>query len=95
VEHSSTAEVFDALSERAKQNKSEQHARRMRQIDALRESGFQVQQFTEYHYRINGRLDLWTTWGKWHDVKKNIRGRCQGTSLVAFVKQFFATRKEL
>ena len=44
------------------------------EILALREHGFHVEALTDYQYRINGRLDLFPTRRRFHDVLINRRG---------------------
>lgn len=39
-----------------------------------REKGFRVEQKSEYHFRINGVLDVWPTNNRWHYLKENSRG---------------------
>lgn len=47
----------------------------MEPIVTLREMGFRVHQFTEYHFLVNGQFDFWLPRGKWHDRKTGERGR--------------------
>ena len=53
-------------------------------IKALRGDGFEVKELTEYHYRINGVLDLFPTSNKWHDLTTGKRGRAR--DLVDFAR---------
>ena len=46
-----------------------------RDILALAKAGYDVVCITPYQYRINGRLDLYPTHRKFHDIKMNKRGR--------------------
>ncbi len=51
----------------------------------LKAQGYDVEQKTEYHFRINGRLDLWQIHNRWHDIKTNERGGAK--NLAIFVKE--------
>jgi hypothetical protein len=68
--------------------KTEQRERRTKDILALREAGFIIREITPYQFRVNERLDLFPTWGKWHDIKKNERGAYVGEPVAKFVKLF-------
>lgn len=55
----------------------------------LEAKGFKVHKFTEYHYRVNDRLDIFPAdkiraWA-WHDVSLDVRGRCWPNDLHSFV----------
>lgn len=43
-------------------------------IQLLKEKGFSIKQFTDFHYRINGKLDIWPTKSKYHYLPTNERG---------------------
>lgn len=44
------------------------------EITGLARRGFQTEQFNDYHYRINGILDVWPTKQKYHHLPTNERG---------------------
>ena len=50
-------------------------------ILALSEHGYRVRKLTEHQFRVNGRLDLFPTNRRWHDLKTNTRGG-YGSALV-------------
>jgi hypothetical protein len=57
----------------------------------LRKKGFEVQQFDEYHHRVNGEFDFWTNeHGKpftWHDLISGDWGKEPADQIVNFVVQ--------
>lgn len=36
--------------------------------------GFDIKQFTPYHFRIEGKLHYWTS-GAYHDLRNGLRGK--------------------
>lgn len=44
-------------------------------VEQLRQLGYEVKQFSEYHFRVNERIDFWLPRGKWHDLLTGERGR--------------------
>lgn len=55
------------------------------ELNVLREK-FEVKEFTSYHYRVNGVLDIFPTNRYYHDIKKNKRGDYR--NMVEFVTKF-------
>lgn len=49
---------------------------------------FAVHQFSEYHFRINGRLDVWPTSRKYYDIKSHQKGTYHDLERLA--KDLFA-----
>lgn len=49
---------------------------------------FRVQQLSQYHFRINDRLDVWPSSKRWYDRQNYNKG--QYGNLVTFVKAHFA-----
>lgn len=45
-------------------------------------AGYVVVKMTEYHYRINGRLDLYPTNRRFHDLKDGERGSYRDALLI-------------
>lgn len=41
----------------------------------LREWGYDVVQFTPWHFRVEGRLDFWLPRGKWYDFATHEKGQ--------------------
>lgn len=67
-----------------KQHKREQQIRRAERLpertDAilhLKVAGYDVEQKTEFHFRINGAIDLYPIHNRWHDLRSNKRGGAQ------------------
>lgn len=56
-------------------------------LEILVAEDFQVVQFSEYHFRIEGRLDIWPSTRKWYD-KKTMRKGSYG-NLIPFIRKFF------
>ena len=56
-------------------------------ILSLRRQGYIVEQKTDYHFRVNGRMDLWPIHNRWHDLKTQERGGAK--DLAIFVKERF------
>ncbi len=54
-------------------------------ILALRRQGYDVEQKTEHHFRVNGILDLWPIHNRWHDLRTQERGGAK--CLATFVKE--------
>lgn len=72
--------------------KSEQRARRVKRLPirteeilALKRQGYDVEQKTDYHFRINGILDVWPIHNRWHDLRTQERGGAK--QLAVWVKE--------
>lgn len=52
---------------------------------------YMVVQLSEYHFRINNRLDVWPSTRKWWDVKTQRKGEYD--ELESFVKKFIPIQK--
>jgi len=64
-----------------KQWRTEQQARRKARLPertaailALQWEGYEVEWKSEYHFRVNGRMDLWPIHNRWHDLRTQERG---------------------
>ena len=62
----------------------EQRARRAKRLPirsadilALERAGYAVEQKTQYHFRINGIIDLYPTHNRWYDLRTHTRGGAQ------------------
>lgn len=86
---SDIAELYAEHKKDVRENKQEQLARRTAQLLELRDEGFDIKALTQFQYRVNGRLDIYPVWGKWHDIKHNKRGKFTGISTKEFVRRFF------
>lgn len=60
--------------------------------DQLRQMGFRVKQYNEYHFRVNGEFDFWLPRGKWHDLITGDRGRKPIEQIHFFIKERLADR---
>jgi hypothetical protein len=43
-------------------------------FDILIARDYEVTQFSQYHFRVNGRLDIWPTSKKWYDTRSHAKG---------------------
>lgn len=57
------------------ERRAERLPARAAEIEALRAGGFIVVQLSDYHYRIDDRLDLFPVHQRYHWLEKDIRGR--------------------
>lgn len=80
---------FSALREHNRAIKESQRDKRTRLLLELMHEGYDVVQLTPYQYRVNGTLDIYPTWAKWHDIKTGKRGTFRGTNTKEFVKGWF------
>lgn len=48
-------------------------------LDWLSKCGFDVVELTPYHFRIDGKLDIYPTSGAYHDLINNVRGVIERT----------------
>jgi hypothetical protein len=65
---------------------------RTEEIRHLKVQGYDVEQKTEYHFRINGILDLWPIHNRWHDLRTQERGGAK--NLAIFVKERIRPHEE-
>lgn len=69
----------------------ERRMRNLREDETLLEilvaQDFSVVQLSEWHFRINGRLDVWPTSRKFYDRKSYVKG--EYTHLEQFAKEHF------
>lgn len=82
-------EMFRAMKEAGRQNKAEARARRTTFLGELVDEGFKIHRFSDYQFRINGRIDIYPTNGKWHDVVTNKRGSFRGQNVAKFIREYF------
>ncbi len=59
-------------------------------MEVLVAHDFECVQLSEYHYRINGCLDIWPTSRKAYDIKAHGHGEWKDGNLVAFVFDWFS-----
>ena len=60
------------------------------ELEQLVAFDYEVFQFSEYHFRINNRLDVWPSTHKWYDTRNKQKGMYKG-SLFKFVKEHTKT----
>lgn len=58
-------------------------------LEILVAQDFEVVQLSDYHFRINGRLDVWPSSKKAYDIKSHIKKSYN--DLEQFVKQHLST----
>lgn len=56
------------------------------ELEELVAFDYRVVQYSEYHFRINNRLDVWPSSKKWYDQKTLRKGEYE--NLSKFVKEF-------
>ena len=83
-------EVFDGMRQTNKEARQSQNDKRTAHLMELLKEGWGVMALTPYQFRVQGRLDVYTTWAKWHDIKTGRRGEFKGTNTKVFVKEWFA-----
>lgn len=80
-------ELWNEYRAEQKARRAERLPLRQQEIDALTADGFRIERKSEYHFRVNGALDLWPTHNRYHDLKRNKRGGYRSAS--DFVRKFF------
>jgi hypothetical protein len=55
------------------------------ELEILVARDYEVRQMSEYHFRINGRLDVWPSTRKWYDLRSRRKGSYK--SLAALAKE--------
>jgi len=87
------SEIFRAMREHQMEKHSNQRHAAAKEIARLIRQGFSVRMFTPYQFRFNGRLDIFPTRQRFHDLEANRRGSYR--ELEKFVVDFFAKGREL
>lgn len=89
-----SSEIYEAMREERRERAEARREESAIVFLELAHAGFKVRAMTEYHYRINERLDIYPTGTKWHDIETGKRGFYRGPQkLKAFVEKFFAAAK--
>ncbi len=57
------------------------------QIQILIAQDYEVNAFSDIHFRINRRLDVWPSTKKWYDTRNHTKGTYK--DLLTFAKQHF------
>lgn len=55
-------------------------------LDNLVAFDYTIKPFSDIHFRINGRLDVWPSTKSWYDLKTQRKGKYE--ELEKFVKEF-------
>ena len=84
---SDMGEMWHDMREAQQERRAKRLPLRTTEILSLKDDGFDVEEKTPYQFRINGRLDLFPTHNRYHDIRKNIRGGYG--AVIPFVKKFF------
>jgi len=89
-----SSEIYEAMREERRERATARRTESAIVFLELAHGGFKVRMLTEYHYRINERLDIYPTGTKWHDIKTGKRGFYRGPrKLKEFVEKVFAVAK--
>lgn len=83
-----TSEDFQDHREDLRKRKQATNDRNLDSLLQLRSEGFRIHKLNTNSYRINERLDVFTSSGKWFDVKTGKRGVAPNRDVVSFVKGF-------
>lgn len=71
------------LQECRQQERAEKRVQETAKILELRGLGYEVRQITEYHFRVDGKLDLYPTRGRWHNMRAGKRGFYRDAAAIA------------
>lgn len=88
----SESEGWTEYRQAQKERRAARLPKRQATIERLASEGFKVDKKTEYHYRINGRLDIYPIHHRYHDIVTNKRGTFQ--AIHSFVHGFFPKEKK-
>lgn len=80
-----TDDMSEAWREYGAEKRRKRQVRRAQGTEAilkLEKLGFAVKAISDYHFRIDGVLDLYPTNGKWHHVSTGRRGRFKSARKV-------------
>lgn len=58
------------------------------ELDNLVSFDYEVKAFTDIHFRINRRLDVWPSTRSWYDIRTGRKGKYGAGGLEKFVKDF-------
>ena len=68
-------------------------------INDLEKNGFDIQKLSQYHFRVNGRFDVFPTFRhnhwSWHDIGTNSRGKVAADTLPTFIRTWIEEHKPL
>lgn len=82
-EENEVSELWREHRRAQQQRRADRLPQRTEEILALRGKGFTVEQKTDYHFRVDGTLDLFPIHRRYHHLKTNTRGSYQNPMAVA------------
>jgi len=82
------AEMYAAMREHGKIKRQEWREKRTAELMDLMKQGIEIKRLNEYQFRIEGRLDIYVTHGRWHDFVLKKRGKLTG-SVTDFLAAWF------
>jgi hypothetical protein len=62
-------------------------------VTQLREMGYIVEQFNEYHFRVEHCFEFWLPHGRWHDMDSGERGKKPLEQIPFFVSHRLEVKK--
>lgn len=80
---------FRALRDLRRESNRKNRVRVESQIWPLQAEGFKILELTPYQFRINDRLDIYTTRERWHDLRTGKRGTFIGKDVAQYIRRFF------
>lgn len=69
---------------------------RVKKLMELKDLGFEIEQITGFHFRVNNRLDYFPTNDKYHDLVTGKRGEIRGkwgNRATEWIRNFFEQLK--
>jgi hypothetical protein len=87
---SEAIETFRAIKSFYRKDRAQRRFEQIPDLLNLADQGFDIRVVNEdgYQFRVNGRLDIYPTNKRWHDIKENKRGGYE--SLTEFIPRFFS-----
>lgn len=79
-------DTFRVMRAKQKENKARYKEVWTKKIEGLRRFGFDIQEFTPTHFRVAGFLDIFPVNRRYHDIRKNERGKYE--SLAPFIIEY-------
>ena len=83
------ADDFKFMHDRNHQVKVSQRDKRTQHLMELIQEGWDIVQLTPNQFCVRGRLDIFPTWAKWHDIKRGRRGEFKGINTKQFIIEWF------
>lgn len=92
-EEKSDGDVWRENKEAIRQHKEERRNEATGYILDLIREGYEVEQKTEFHFRVNATLDLYPTRRKWHNLKTGKRGTFRPDHLKSLLNKQLPSNK--